>query len=143
MEQLAQLIKDAVDQVGDDDEISFYNGYGGRGMYGRKCVGVVGSERACLGIVGAVIKSMSSSLSALGITFGKEGTGEAQDKLAAWESEFENAVDILMDSSRDSMGRSDIILYWEQLDELPVEQQEPNDGQPDEAQEWHDFDPDC
>jgi hypothetical protein len=135
METLAQMIKDAVADVGDDDEVSFYNAYGGRGMYGRKCVGVVGSERACNSIVGAVIKSLMCSVSAAALS-------QQGDLLADKEHDFERAVDILMHSSKDSMGRSDIILYWEQLEALPFDEPE-HDGQPDEAQEWHDFDPEC
>ena len=34
------------------------------------------------------------------------------------------------------------IYYWPELES--IEEVEPeHDGQPDEAQEWHDFDPDC
>lgn len=33
---------------------------------------------------------------------------------------------------------------YEEMNEEDYEEPEPeNDGQPDEAQEWHDFDPDC
>lgn len=120
MQALAQLIKDAVEQYGDEDAVSFRNDYSGRGMYGRQCVGIVGDESTCMKIVGQVIKDAHAQ----GMDF-----------------EFDEAVDTLLDSCRDSMGR-DIIVYWPEV--APLEEREPeHDGQPDEAQEWHDFDPDC
>ena len=54
---------------------------------------------------------------------------------------LEQDVETLMLWDQDSMGR-DVIYYWPSLES--IEEVEPeHDGQPDEAQEWHDFDPDC
>jgi hypothetical protein len=120
---VAQLIKDAVAQFDDLDAVSFRNDYSGRGMYGRRCVGIVGDETTCMRIVAEVIKAAHVAVD--------------NDLL-----EFDDVVDLMLHSSRDSMGRSDIILYWTEIE--PLEDRLPDDdGQPDEAQEWHDFDPDC
>jgi hypothetical protein len=122
MQALAQLIKDAVEQYGDEDAVSFRNDYSGRGMYGRQCIGIVGDESTCMRIVGQAIKDAHAQAD--------------NDELV-----FDDVVDTLLDSCRDSMGR-DIIVYWPEV--APLEEREPeNDGQPDEAQEWYDFDPDC
>jgi len=119
MRELVEMIRDAAEDMG--DEVRFRDSYSGRGMYGRECVGVVGSEDSCMALVGEVIKRMHY---------------EANPAV-----DFSQAVDLIMNISRDSMGRS-MILYWPQL--APVEDREADDdGQPDEAQEWHDFDPDC
>jgi hypothetical protein len=121
MQRIAELVKDAVDNTGDEG-VSFYNGYSGRGMYGRKCIGVVGSEKGCMQVVAEVLKQAHSDPSS--------------------DLEFDTVADTLLDYDRDSMGR-DIIMYWPQLDVLEVVFSYEHDGQPDEAQEWADFDPDC
>lgn len=115
---LQQQLRDAVENMGwPDDDVSFRNSYSGRGMYGRECVGIVGSFESCMAVIGEVIKE------------NKEEPG------------FDEMVDQLLDFSQDSMGM-DVILYWPEL--AALEEEEPgHDGQPDEAQEWHDFDPDC
>jgi hypothetical protein len=98
MQTLAQLIKDAVAQYGDTDSVRFRDSYSGRGMYGRECVAIVGSEGACQQIVAQVIKELHGLL----------------------HLHFDELVDTLLCSERDSMGRSDIVLYWPglQLEEV-------------------------
>lgn len=116
---LQQQLKDAVEGMGGgDDEVSFYNGYSGRGMYGRKCVGITGSFSDCMMVLGELIK-------------------EAKE-----EPGFDDMVDQLLDFKQDSMGR-DVILYWPELEDIEEDERVEDDGQPSEQQEWHDFDPDC
>lgn len=122
MEKLAQLIRDAVEQYGDEDAVSFRNGYSGRGMFGRGCVGIVGDRHTCMDIIAQVIKDAHLQ--------------SASDD----DIEFDSVVDTILDYSQDNMGM-DIIIYWSQIP--AIEDREPeNDGQPDESQEWHDFNPD-
>jgi hypothetical protein len=104
-------------------------------MYGRNCVGIVSTSRECGKVIAAVINALMSSVSARAL----EGDGY---KLAEMEEEFEQSVELLLDSQQDSMGLSQII-YWESLAPLEEEELDSSDGQPDEMQEWHDFDPDC
>ncbi len=116
---LQQRLKDAVENMGGDaDEVSFYNGYSGRGMYGRKCVGITGSMGDCLSVLGELIK-------------------EAKE-----EAGFDDMVDTLLGFRQDSMGR-DVILYWPELEDIEEDEWQEDDGQPSEQQEWNDFDPDC
>ena len=120
MQELAQLIKDAVDNFGDEETLSFRNNYSGRFMFGRECVGIVGSESDCMEIIREVIKDAHAQ---------------------GMEFDFDSLVDTILDYGRDNMGR-DMIFYWPNVQSLPETEPE-HDGQPDEAQEWHDFDPDC
>jgi hypothetical protein len=118
---IALLIRDVAVDSGMFD-VGFRNNYSGRGMYGRKCVGITGSEQECQQVIAAVIK-------------------EAHSRADQDDLEFDDVVDAVLDFSKDSMG-FDMILYWPNIE--PVADEEPvHDGQPDEAQEWHDFDPDC
>ncbi len=120
MEQLAGMIREALTVVAVDD-VELREKYSGRGMYGRECPGITGSMEGCMAVISEVIKA-----------------AHMQGDL-----EFEDIVDTLLDFKQDSMGR-DIILYWPELAAFEYEEvQQQGDGQPDEAQEWHDFDPDC
>lgn len=116
---LQQQLSDACDET--SGEVDFRNSYSGRGMYGAACVGIVGSMQDCMSVIGQVIKNAA---------FGNEGLDEV--------------VDTLLQFKTDRMGR-DVVLYWEQLEALPFPEEAAtdDDGQPDEMQEWHDFDPDC
>jgi hypothetical protein len=119
---LQKLIKSACEDSG---LAEFYNAYSGRGMYGKQCVGITGDKSQCMQVLAEVIKA-------------------SKDEVAIDDGvlTFEEIVDTLMEFEQDSMGRSDVIIYWRTLP--PIEETEPErDGQPDEAQEWHDFDPDC
>lgn len=50
----------------------------------------------------------------------------------------EMAVSYMSESEVHDMMRVNDLLYY-----LDAEDEEEDDGQPDEAQEWYDFDPDC
>lgn len=115
MQTLQERIKEACESAG-EDFASFRNDYSGRGMYGHRCVGVVGTLRECQQIVGQVIKNMSSTLVAVAMR-------DNNDRLSDTEYEFEEAVDKLMDFSMDSMGMSGVILYWPELEPIPAEKE--------------------
>ncbi len=66
------------------------------------------------------------------------------------EAMQEEGVEFLRDLSRDERRSFEALFemcqsFMEMTEELEYEerQQNENDGQPDEAQEWADFDPDC
>jgi len=90
---LQALIKDAAECA---DEVSFYNGYSGRCMYGRRCIGITGSMLNCMAVIGEVIKSMKD------------------------DEDFEDAVDTLLNFSTDGMGL-DIIVYWRELEDISLD----------------------
>jgi hypothetical protein len=134
MQALQELIKEACDDAG-EDFIQFRNDYSGRGMYGAKCVGITGTMAECQLIIAQVIKGMGEDLSGI-------AQCSTHDVLTDAEYEFGQNIGTLMNFTMDSMGMGGVILYWPGLE--PISEDEPeNDGQPDEAQEWHDFDPDC
>lgn len=95
---LVVALKDACEAHG---EVNFRNDYSGRGMYGKRCVGIDSDMTSCMAIIGEVIKQCASNI--------------AKDDPHA-QADFEMAVDILLQFDRDSMGR-DVILYWPDLQE--------------------------
>ncbi len=100
LQVIAKLVKDVCEQTEDSDyEVRFRNDYSGRGMYGRNCIGIVGSEKGCLQVIAAALKQARA------------------DSIHDSEVDFDGMVDTLMDFDRDSMGR-DIIIYWPQVDSL-------------------------
>ena len=98
MESLQSLIEEACAQ---SQHVVFYNEYSGRGMYGEKCIGIVGSLSDCMRVISAVIVTMSRTLNA----------------------EFEGNVQTLLDFSKDSMGR-DLIVYWPTLESFEEDSEE-------------------
>jgi hypothetical protein len=46
-----ELLEEAIDQANIYDEVSVYKNYSGRGMYGKTCLGVVGSSDDLLKVV--------------------------------------------------------------------------------------------
>lgn len=77
-------------------DVEFRPSYSGRGMYGRSCIGIVGSYTKCMQVIGEVIKYASRDIE----------DDNSRD--------FENIVDTMLEFSQDNMGY-DIIMYWENL----------------------------
>ena len=100
---IAKLVQDAVKQMQHDvgTEVRYRNSYSGRGMYGAQCAGIVGSQRECMQVIAEVIKEASAQQ-------------EDPDNVMA----FDNLVDTLLQYQWDSMGRSDVIIYWEDVKPL-------------------------
>lgn len=96
-QKVAELIKESVENMGDEG-VSFYNGYSGRGMYGRKCVGITGDMQGCMRVVGETLKYVHEVAEEDGMS-------------------FDRVVDALMAFMQDSMGR-DIIIYWPDIEAL-------------------------
>lgn len=120
---IAKLIRDVVLESPENFEVHFHNDYSGRGMYGRQCVGISGTEQECQRAIAACISEAHYS--------GDEDLPEFADLVAE-----------LLNSSRDSLGLG-IIVYWPNIEPASDDDEPEFDGQPDEAQEWHDFDPEC
>lgn len=108
MHSIQQLLKDACEQSEDSEyDVSFRNDYSGRGMYQRRCVGITGSEMACMKLIAEVIKADRIKLKTVQL-----GSSEHEG-----DALFGELVDTLLNYDRDSMGR-DIILYWPQLESI-------------------------
>lgn len=102
MTTLQEMIEEACKQTEDSEhEVHFRNSYSGRGMYGQQCVGITGSHKGCMQVIGQVIKDAATEM-----VDSIENPGA--------ESKYAGVVDTLLDYDQDSMGR-DIILYWPQL----------------------------
>ena len=111
MQSIQQLLKDACAQSEDSEyDVSFRNDYSGRGMYGRNCVGITGSETGCMKLIAEVIKGAREELKTVQL-----GSSEYEG-----DTLFGELVDTLLNYDRDSMGRS-IILYWPQLESIEDE----------------------
>lgn len=79
------------------EHVSFYNGYSGRCMYGKECVGISGSRADCMTVIGEVLRQAHNDP----------------------KMDFGQTVDILLQYDMDNMGR-DMILYWPQLESIAV-----------------------
>lgn len=95
--QLQNLLKELVEDSGLD--LEFRNSYSGRGMYGRTCVGIVGSERDCMNVI-------------------KEAIKEAHELDETFD--FDDTVDMLLSFDRDSIAYN-VILYWPALESIEDE----------------------
>lgn len=93
MPTLQQRINNACKEA---DDVKFYNDYSGRSMYGRSCVGIVGSRRDCMKVISAVMQDIAAANGAHGVL-----------QVGEW-------FDTLLDFDMDNMGR-DMILYWPNL----------------------------
>lgn len=92
MNNIETCLRDTCDKV---DNVKFYPKYSGRGMYGRECIGIVGSHTDCMNLIAEVIKNAAL---------------EYEDN----RYKFNDIVDTLMNSEHDNMGY-DIIMYWRKL----------------------------
>ena len=61
-----------------------------------------------------------------------------EDGLISAQAVVEMALTYMSEDEVHDMMRVNDLLYY-----LDAEDEEEDDGQPDEAQEWYDFDPDC
>lgn len=102
MVTLQEMIEKTCEEVGED--VSFRDNYSGCGMYGKSSVSIVGGHRACMEIIGHVIKELADNLGS------EQGDGELTMQ------NFGEHVDQLLHFQTDSMGY-DIIFYWPDLAE--------------------------
>ncbi len=108
---LAKLISDAVEsfnsQTG-DDSVNFRESYSGRGMYGKECVGITGSQADCRKVIAMVINDAYDSV---------------QPDASEEDFDFRGMVEALLDWEQDSMGY-DVILYWREVQHEEVDEAE-------------------
>jgi len=118
MQSVQEALREACEDVGNSDIVSFRNTYSGRGMYGRQCVGIVGSMAECQLVIAQVIKTLSMALSRVAKESVDPDYSATEDDLADTENDFDLAITSLMNFSMDNMGRSDVILYWPSLEPI-------------------------
>lgn len=110
MESTQSLIKQACNDSG----ISFRGDYSGRGMFGSKCIGIVGDLQGCMGVLNEVIRGLTQQLFETAIDC---ADGEEQ---AAYDlnDTVQDAITTLLGFETDNMGRSSVIMYWPNLEPL-------------------------
>lgn len=118
MKTLQERIKEVCDDYG-NEFITFDNNYSGRGMYGSRCIGIVGTPGDCQNIIGKVIMNYSMELSSTAKKAMLDEYPTTIDDLADLENEFDKAVASLLNYSQDSMGMSGVIKYWPHLKPIP------------------------
>jgi hypothetical protein len=123
MQSVQEALREACEDVGNSDIVSFRNTYSGRGMYGRQCVGIVGSMAECQLVIAQVIKTLSMALSRVAKESVDPDYSATEDDLADTENDFDLAINSLMNFSQDNMGL-DVILYWPNLEPIFEENQE-------------------
>jgi len=123
MQSVQESLREACEDVGDSGIVSFRNTYSGRGMYGRQCVGIVGSMAECQLIIAQVVKNLSMALSRVAKESVDPDYSATEDDLADTENDFDKAITTLMNFSMDSMGLREI-LYWPELEPIFEENQE-------------------
>ncbi len=116
MVTLQEQLRDACDH---NDEVQFRNGYSGRGMFGDRCVGLVGKMGHIQAVIAHVIKWEADEYAKANAN--SDSDLEEDEDVAAEDSkileEFDTRIDMLMNFSSDSMGL-DMIVYWRRLKEI-------------------------
>ena len=104
MESIVKQLREACEDSGD---VEFRESYSGRAMYGRACVGIVGSMQDCLRVIAQVVVNMTEDVfsTAIDAADGEENAAyDLNDKVQEMQTE-------LLRFSYDSMGL-DVIIYW-------------------------------
>lgn len=127
MDSLQKMLKAACDDMG--GECGFRNDYGGRGMYGQRCVGITGSWGDCQKVIAAVLGNMTQQLFETAIDCEEGAENTAYDL----NDTVQEQIDKLLSFSFDQMGY-DVIIYWERLKPLSEEELSEDDGLPTDAE---------
>lgn len=115
---ILDLIKDAAEA----NDVDLRTNYSGRGMFGRRCVGLTGNRRDVNLVITEAIKMAVQEL----FTETVDADGEETTALYNKNDDVQQAIDILVgEQQQDSMG-FDIIVYWPDL-QWPEEESEDED----------------
>jgi hypothetical protein len=112
MESIVVQLRSACDEVAD---VEFRESYSGRGMYSRKCVGVVGSMTDCMAVIAHVVGTLTQDVFDAAINAGDGEENAAYDL----NDQVQEAQANLLNFSYDSMGL-DVIVYWPSIEPEPV-----------------------
>lgn len=102
---ILKKMKDIAEQA---EDVSFRTDYSGRGMYGRRCVGLTGSQTAVQDVIAELVNELVQDLfdDAIDCDEGEENAAYRKN------DEVQEAIrKLLVRQSRDSMGL-DVIVYW-------------------------------
>lgn len=107
MNTIQERIKEACEMSG----TATYRSYSGRGMYGKTCVGIVGSFRDCMNIIAIVVGTQAEELYDANDDDASDIHYDLQDNLAS-----------LMEFNYDSMGL-DVVVYWPKIEYIRFDDQ--------------------
>lgn len=96
------------DVVFPNPDVSFRNGYSGRGMYGANCIGIIGRDADCQRVIADVVKQLRNQTMKVQL-----GSSELENTQV-----FEQGVDMLLGAAVDRLGY-DTIYYWPGLEPIP------------------------
>lgn len=113
MDSVQKLLKAACEDSG---EVQFRNDYSGRGMYGKRCVGITGSMRECQRVMASVATALAQESFETAIDCDEGEENAAYDL----NDQVQKGLDSLMSFRTDSMGL-DVIVYFEDLEPLTEE----------------------
>lgn len=86
--------------------------YSGRGMMGRSCFAIVGTQEECMRAIGDVIKEAAEELMDTACDAKSE---EELRVLRMAHVDFNDLVNTLMVFEQDQMGRDDVVVYWTRI----------------------------
>lgn len=121
MDSIQKMLKAACEDSG---SIDFYNGYSGRAMYGKKCVGLTGSYRDIQRLIGEVQRQITQELFDTAIDCADGEKNAAHDL----NDTVQEMLEKLADQSYDSMGL-DMIVYFPKIEEMSAKDELPSDDE--------------
>ena len=114
---LQEDLKDACESSG---EVTFHNDYSGRGMYGRRCVGIAGNRDACHLVISQVIKDMGWRISRVAKESRDPDYSTTDENLQETMYDYETNIQRLMEYRSDDLGLHSIV-YWPNMEPLDEE----------------------
>ena len=114
---LQEDLKDACDSSG---EVTFHNDYSGRGMYGRRCVGIAGNKTSCQLVIAQVIKDLGWRVSRVSKESIDPDYSATPEDLDETMEKFEQNVEHLLQYSSDDLGLHSIV-YWPNMEPMDEE----------------------
>lgn len=97
-----------------DYEIRFEGQYSGRGMFGKKCVGLVGLKPTAMRFIGGVIQDFHFKAYELAVQVDGPNRDSMSEKADLALLRAQEVTDLLMSMEWDTMGY-DVIAYWKEL----------------------------
>lgn len=99
-------LKEMIRSQAECNELNCTTDYSGRFMYGKMCIGVIGTPEQCQQLVAELASELMTNVF--------EYSDEDEDTAYDYHDEAQQALSVLMDYKTDNMGRS-FIFYWPDL----------------------------
>lgn len=119
-------IQERIKQACSEMEEVEYRSYSGRGMYGEQCVGIVGSWGDCMTVISLVISNHVQEMhdaarSAL------LNSDDVIEELSEKNDGIQTNLNLLFDFRSDQMGRSDVVVYWPDIEYIKLSSDDGDD----------------